>query len=76
MQSVGIQSLITLTTYFIFIGISFWSIQEIHLERYLPMKAYQGKTLIVLLSVVVGFTTSNFFLSFIDNIRNLIFIMK
>lgn len=76
MKVVGIQALITLITYIGFIGISFWSIQDLHIERFIPMRATQGKLLIVLLSIVIGYGTSSFFLSLIDNIRNLIFLVK
>ncbi|KRM93634.1 DUF1146 family protein [Lentilactobacillus senioris] len=76
MKIVGIQALITLISYVGFIGLAFWSIQDLHIERFIPMRAAQGKLLIVLLSVVIGYSTSSFFLSLIDNIRNLIFLVK
>ncbi|UDM31753.1 DUF1146 family protein [Lentilactobacillus laojiaonis] len=76
MRSIGIQALITLVTYFICIIISFWSIQELHIEKRIPMRPYQGKLFIVLISIALGYLVSSFFLSFIDNVRNLIFIIK
>ncbi|WP_369523216.1 DUF1146 family protein [Secundilactobacillus paracollinoides] len=36
----------------------------------------QARVLIVMLSVTVGYTCSSFFLNFIDNVRNLIYIVK
>lgn len=76
MKLIGIQSLITLVTHITFIMLAFWSIQEVHLERLMPLRPLQGKLLIVLLSVTIGYTCSSFFLSFFDNVRNLIFLIK
>ncbi|KRL21771.1 DUF1146 family protein [Lentilactobacillus kisonensis] len=76
MKTIGIQAAITLVTYFLFIAMAFWSVQEIHIERYIPMRALPGKLLIVLLSVAIGYGAGSFFLSFIDNIRNLIYLVK
>nr|WP_263849902.1 DUF1146 family protein [Lentilactobacillus parafarraginis] len=55
---------------------AFWSVQEIHIERYIPLRALPGKLLIVLLSITIGYTCSQFFLSVIDNIRNLSYLIK
>lgn len=76
MRTIGIQAVITLVTYFLFIAMAFWSVQETHIERYIPMRALPGKLLIVLLAVAIGYGASSFFLSFIDNIRNLIYLVK
>ncbi|EHO48093.1 DUF1146 family protein [Lentilactobacillus kisonensis] len=76
MKTIGIQAAITLVTYFLFIAMAFWSVQEIHIERYIPMRALPGKLLIVLLSVAIGYGAGSFFLSFIDIVRNLIYLVK
>ncbi|WP_268913270.1 DUF1146 family protein [Lentilactobacillus sp. SPB1-3] len=76
MSMFGLQSLITLFLYIFFIFLAFWSINEIHIERYIPIRALPGKLLIVLLSVALGYMVSSFFLSLIDNIRNLVFLIK
>ncbi|WP_422730451.1 DUF1146 family protein [Lentilactobacillus rapi] len=61
MRTIGIQAVITLVTYFLFIAMAFWSVQEIHIERYIPMRALPGKLLIVLLAVAIGYGASSFF---------------
>ncbi len=76
MKIFGIQALVTLVIYFLFIAMAFWSVQEIHIERYIPLRALPGKLLIVLLSVTIGYGCSEFFLSVITNIRNLIYLIK
>lgn len=76
LKSIGVTALITLLAYIIFISLAFWCIQELHIERYIPMRARQVKLLIILLSILLGYNASEFFMSLIDNIRNLIFLVK
>ncbi|ANZ58366.1 hypothetical protein BGL34_00295 [Fructilactobacillus lindneri] len=71
MNVFGIQALMGIICQLFFIILSFWAIQGIHFERFLPIQEKQGKVLIVLLSIAIGFLCSSFFLSFIDNIKNL-----
>ncbi|WP_267878528.1 DUF1146 family protein [Lentilactobacillus hilgardii] len=73
---IGIQAIVTLVTYFLFIAMAFRSVQEIHIERYLPLRALPGKLLIVLLSIAIGYACAQFFLSVITNIQNLIYLIK
>ena len=77
MNLLGIQALLTLICYFFFIFISFWAIQGIHLERILHVSdPNQFKTLIVLLSIGLGYMCGSFFLELINNIRNLSYLLK
>ncbi|EEI70411.1 MAG: DUF1146 family protein [Lentilactobacillus hilgardii] len=76
MKMIGIQAIVTLVTYFLFIAMAFRSVQEIHIERYLPLRALPGKLLIVLLSIAIGYACAQFFLSVITNIQNLIYLIK
>lgn len=76
MDTIGIQAIINIITQIFFILISFWSIQGIHFERFLPIREQQGKVLIVLSSVAIGYLCASFFLSLIDNIKNLTFLIS
>ncbi|QBP18771.1 DUF1146 family protein [Acetilactobacillus jinshanensis] len=76
MQLVGISSLVTIISHLFFVSVAFWAIQSTHVEKYLHMPMMPGKVLIVLVSVLLGFTCSEFFLSVINNIHNLIFMFK
>ncbi|GAF35268.1 DUF1146 family protein [Lentilactobacillus farraginis] len=76
MKMIGIQAIVTLVTYFLFIAMAFRSVQEIHIERYIPLRALPGKLLIVLLSIAIGYACAQFFLSVITNIQNLIYLIK
>ena len=75
MQINGIISLVTIISHLFFILIAFYSIQSAHLEKHLPMPVFPGKLLIVLLSIGLGFICSSFFLSLLDNLHNLIFLV-
>ena len=76
MNTIGIQALITLITYILFIAMAFWTVQEIHIERYIPLRAMPGKLLIVLVSIAIGYACSSFFRSVIFNIQNLVYLIK
>ncbi|GLB47074.1 hypothetical protein WR164_10530 [Philodulcilactobacillus myokoensis] len=76
MKFIGYQSLITIVCYLFFIFMSFWCIQDLHLERHLKMHEMQGKLLIVILSIVSGYLLSSFVLSLMDSLRDLIYIFK
>ncbi|WP_409022310.1 DUF1146 family protein [Dellaglioa sp. P0083] len=77
MNTVGIQSLVTLMSHLMFIGIAFWAIQGLRIDRFFPQSSQQRiKVLIVLLAILLGYTSSAFFLNFIDNVRNLVFLVK
>ncbi|KZL40200.1 DUF1146 family protein [Secundilactobacillus collinoides] len=76
MRTIGTQALLTLISHFIFIFVAFWSIQKLHIENVMRLYPTQARVLIVMLSVAVGYTCSSFFLNFIDNVRNLIYMFK
>ncbi|WP_252180842.1 DUF1146 family protein [Pediococcus stilesii] len=68
--------MITLICYLFFILVSFWSIQAIPFYKFMGKYENQAKVLIVLLSVVIGYTVSTFFLNLITTIENLVFLVK
>ncbi|USS85144.1 DUF1146 family protein [Fructilactobacillus myrtifloralis] len=74
MNGFGLQALISIISQLFFVILAFWAIQGIHFERFVPIKEQQGKVLLVLLALGLGSLSSNFFLSFIDNLKNLQFL--
>lgn len=77
MQNIGIQALITLVCYFVFTGVSFWALQAVRFDQLLRRgHVPQAQTLFIILAVVLGYLCSSFFLNFIDNTRNLIFLLR
>ncbi|QMU07944.1 DUF1146 family protein [Levilactobacillus suantsaii] len=76
MKLLGIQGILTITSHLCFIALAFWSISALHIERLMPFYPRQARVLIVMLAVAVGFGCSSFFLDFIDNVRNLGYLVR
>ncbi|MGX7244792.1 DUF1146 family protein [Enterococcus quebecensis] len=71
MQFFGIDAVVRIISHIMFIYVSFWAMQSIRVEQF--FKAHQTsqvRLLIVLFSIVIGFTASSFFLEFIALCRN------
>ncbi len=76
-QNIGIQAVVTLASYFIFTGVAFWALQAVRFDHLLRAgHVPQAQTLFVILAAVLGYLCTSFFLSFIDNTRNLIFLLR
>ena len=71
MKLVGIQGILTIISHLFFIALAFWAISGLHIERLMTFYPRQARVLIVMLAVAVGFGCSSFFLDFINNVRNL-----
>jgi len=77
MRGLGIQALLNLVSQFLFIWIAFWALQPLRLDRKMNAQAsQQARALIVLLAVAIGYTVSQFFWSFFDAVRNLIYLVR
>ncbi|GBG93990.1 membrane protein [Ligilactobacillus salitolerans] len=71
-MALGFTAILTICSHFVFIALSFSAIQSLRLDRYItPERQGKFKLVLVLLSVAIGFLCSEFFLSFVDNLRNL-----
>ncbi|KRL71861.1 DUF1146 family protein [Ligilactobacillus saerimneri] len=75
MKAVGVMALLGIISHFGFIILAFMGLQTLRLDRYF-MKEQQAmfKLVLIMLAVTIGFGCSSFFLSFIDNVRNLSFL--
>ena len=73
----GLMAVVTIISHFFFITLVFIIFQGLRLD-YFFSKEKQGKfrLALVLFSVAIGYLASEFFLSFIDSIRNLLFLIK
>ncbi|MEI5992918.1 DUF1146 family protein [Candidatus Enterococcus mansonii] len=72
MQFFGFDAMIRIISHIMFIYVSFWAMQSIRIEQF--FKAHQPsqiRMLLVLFSIVIGFTASSFFLEFLALCRNL-----
>ncbi|WP_125573382.1 DUF1146 family protein [Levilactobacillus huananensis] len=71
MKLIGLQGILTIISHLAFIGLAFWAISALHIERLMTFYPRQSRVLIVMLAVAIGFGCSSFFLDFINNVRNL-----
>lgn len=66
MESSNINSFLDLAVQLFFIGLAFWSLNDIHLERYVKMHINQYRILIILLSICIGYVSGSFFIWIIN----------
>lgn len=72
MQFYGMDAFIRIIAHVLFIYLSFWTIQSVRIDQF--FKAHhvsQVRVLLILLSIVIGYTASSFFLEFIALCRNI-----
>ncbi|WP_416828125.1 DUF1146 family protein [Ectobacillus polymachus] len=73
----GQQALISIFSHLLFITITWWALQGIHLERIMKKgKVLQTKVLLLLLTIAVGTTVSNFFLDYLGYSKSLTYLFK
>ncbi|WP_281164706.1 DUF1146 family protein [Liquorilactobacillus sicerae] len=76
MKIYGINALLNLISNFLFIFIAFAALQSLRLDRYIaPSKQKNFKWLLVLIAVAIGYQCSSFFLDFINNVKNLSYLI-
>lgn len=64
-KAVGQEALIGILSHIFFIGITFYALQAIMLEKlFKKNKVFQVQLIYILLSVAIGSVVSNFFLQF------------
>ncbi len=76
-SSFGTDALVSILANLFFIGISWWALQAIKLDRFLkPNRVMQARTLYILLSIALGSIVSNFFLDYLLWSRQLPLILR
>lgn len=72
MQVYGIDAIIRIVSHFTFIYLAFWALRSLRYEQvFKAYKELQVRSAIVLLSVVVGYGASSFFLEILSLCRNI-----
>lgn len=66
----NMEFLIYLLVYLFFIGLAFWCLKDIHLERYVRMHINQYRMLIIMLSIILGYNCASFFIWVISMMTN------
>ena len=72
MQFYGMDAFIRIIAHVLFIYLSFWTLQSIRIDQFFKAQhVAQVRVLLILLSIVLGYTASSFFLEFIALCRNI-----
>ncbi|MCZ8523342.1 MULTISPECIES: DUF1146 family protein [Paenibacillus] len=66
-SSMGLKGLINIAVVLVFIGVSWWALQEVKLEAILKRpRSGAAKTLQVFLSIAVGYQVARFVIDYLD----------
>jgi len=73
----GQQALIAIVSHLLFITITWWALQGIHIERLMkPGKVMQPRVLLILITIAIGTSVSNFFLDYLGYSKSLTYLVK
>ncbi|MFT4416368.1 DUF1146 family protein [Fredinandcohnia humi] len=62
----GYQALISIISHLIFITITWWALQSIRYEKIIkPNHVFQARVFLILITIAIGSTVSNFFLDYL-----------
>ncbi|KIL49778.1 membrane protein [Jeotgalibacillus soli] len=65
MVAFGQQALLSMLIHLVFIALSFWALQALRIDKALkPNRVMQARVLLILLSIAIGSSVANFFLSY------------
>ncbi|WP_246944402.1 DUF1146 family protein [Bacillus pinisoli] len=65
-QFIGQQALISMISHLLFIVITWWALQAVRIEVLIkPNHVYQARVILLLVTIAVGTTVSNFFLDYL-----------
>ncbi|MDO3678852.1 DUF1146 family protein [Paenibacillus ehimensis] len=65
--SMGLKGMINIVIVLVFIGVSWWALQELKLEMMLRRpKSAQAKMLQILLSIALGYQTARFVIDYLE----------
>ncbi|WP_028401633.1 DUF1146 family protein [Ectobacillus panaciterrae] len=76
-QVLGQQALIAIFSHLLFITLTWWALQGIHFERLMKKgKVVQTKVLLLLITIAIGTSVSNFFLDYLGYSKSLTYLLK
>ncbi|TFE04103.1 DUF1146 family protein [Jeotgalibacillus salarius] len=65
MEEFGQQALLSMMIHLIFIALTFWSMQALRFDKAIrPNRVLQARVLFILVSIAIGSSVANFFLSY------------
>lgn len=66
LENIGINSLLSIVSHLVFIGLTWWALQALDYERFLRKnRVAQARLLYLLIAIAIGSTVSNFFLDYL-----------
>ena len=72
MRQIGLNALLTIISNFTFILITFKILRDLRLDYYVNKeRQWTFRLFLILVSTALGFLVGQFFLNFIDSVRNL-----
>ncbi len=73
----GQHALIAICSHLLFITLTWWALQGIHYERLMKKgRVLQTRVLLILVTIAIGATVSNFFLDYLGYSKTLPYIFK
>lgn len=76
-QILGQQALIAIVSHLLFITITWWALQGLHVERLMKSgKVLQMRVLMILVTIAIGASVSNFFLDYLGYSKSLTYLVK
>lgn len=76
-SEIGQQALFGLASHIFFIAVAFYALQAIRLDQLFKKgRTFQIQLVYILLSIVIGSSVSNFFLTFSEWSRSLVYIFQ
>jgi uncharacterized integral membrane protein (TIGR02327 family) len=77
LQDFGQMALIHIISHLFFIGVAWWAIQSLNFGKFIRAgRVIQARLLMILLSIVIGSTVSNFFLDYLTWSKQLPYIFQ
>lgn len=77
MEFIRVQSLITIASHLVFIALSYWAVQSLRTENLFKRNhPQQIRIFYLLVSILIGYTASNFFLDFFTHSQNLMLFLQ
>ncbi|MBA2874495.1 DUF1146 family protein [Thermaerobacillus caldiproteolyticus] len=75
LPSLGQQALVSIMAHLVFIALTWWTLQGVHIEKILkPNRVFQARLFYILLTIAIGSTVGNFFLDYLSWAKQLPFI--
>lgn len=66
MVDIGVQALVSIISHLLFISITWWALQAVQYEKWMKSnKIIQIRLLLILVTIAIGSTVSNFFLDYL-----------